>query len=102
MAGLGVVRHGPRDPDDHADRRPRRVARAAGSDAHTMSDVIRAVVIDAYAEAPVVRDWPRPTAGPGQSLIGLEAAGLNPVDLAISSGRFYLPLPEPPCVAGVE
>jgi NADPH:quinone reductase len=67
-----------------------------------MSGAVRAVVIEEYGAIPAVRDWPQPTAGPGQSLVRFEAAGLNPVDLAISSGRFYLPLPEPPCVAGVE
>lgn len=67
-----------------------------------MTDTVRAAVIDAYGLDPVVRDWPAPSAGPGESLVRFEAAGLNPVDLAIGSGRFYLPLPEPPYVAGVE
>jgi len=67
-----------------------------------MNDAVRAVVIDAYGAVPSVQDWPRPTAGPGQTLVRLEAAGLNPADLAIASGHFYLPLPDSPCVAGVE
>ncbi len=67
-----------------------------------MSDSVRAVVIREYGQPPATEDWAAPTAGAGQSLIRLEAAGLNPVDLAIASGRFYLPLPVAPCVAGAE
>lgn len=67
-----------------------------------MTDAIRALVIRQYGTAPTVGDWPAPSPGAGHSLIRLEAAGLNPADLAIGSGRFYMPLPEPPCVAGVE
>lgn len=32
----------------------------------------------------------------------MRAAGLNPVDIAIASGRFYLPLPDLPFTAGAE
>jgi NADPH2:quinone reductase len=67
-----------------------------------MSDAVQAVVITEYGTAPAVESWPRPTARVGESLIQFEAGGLNPADLAIASGRFYMPLPEPPCIAGVE
>ena len=79
------------------------MARAAGPDAYAVSDAVRAVVIDEVRSGP---------GGPGLAAAdrrrrasrwsGSRPAGLNPVDLAIASGRFYLPLPEPPCVAGVE
>jgi NADPH2:quinone reductase len=62
----------------------------------------RAVVIAEYGVTPTVVDWPAPAPGPGQALIEFEAAGLNPVDLAIGSGRFYMPLPAAPLVAGAE
>jgi len=67
-----------------------------------MSDAITAVIISEYGTAPTVEDWPAPTADAGESLIRFEAGGLNPADLAIASGRFYMPLPDPPCVAGIE
>lgn len=67
-----------------------------------MSDAVRAVVITKYGTVPTVEGWPTPTAGAGETLIRFEAGGLNPADLAVASGRFYLPLPEPPCVAGLE
>jgi len=63
---------------------------------------VRAAVIRAYGQPPVVGDWPAPVAAPGTTRIRLEAAGVNPVDLAIGSGRFYLPLPGSPLVAGAE
>lgn len=63
---------------------------------------MRAVSISAWGAAPVVGDVAEPAAGPGRALVRVRAAGLNPVDLAIASGRFYLPLPDPPFVAGAE
>ena len=60
----------------------------------------RALVISAWGEPPELREVEGPPPGPGTAR--LRAAALNPVDLAIGGGRFYLPLPEPPFVAGVE
>jgi NADPH2:quinone reductase len=51
---------------------------------------------------PVVEEVAEPSRGPGQALLRLRAAGLNPVDLAIASGRFYGEVPDPPFVAGAE
>jgi NADPH:quinone reductase-like Zn-dependent oxidoreductase len=34
--------------------------------------------------------------------VRVRAAALNPVDLAIASGRFYMPVPDPPYVPGAE
>jgi NADPH:quinone reductase len=67
-----------------------------------VTDTVRAVVIREYGQSPTTEDWEVPAVGDGESLIRFEAAGLNPVDLAIASGRFYMPLPAPPCVAGAE
>jgi NADPH2:quinone reductase len=39
---------------------------------------------------------------PGSSLVRVRVAALNPVDLAIAAGRFYMPLPEPPFTPGAE
>jgi NADPH:quinone reductase-like Zn-dependent oxidoreductase len=38
----------------------------------------------------------------GRALVRVRAASLNPVDMAIASGRFYMDVPEPPYVPGAE
>ena len=63
---------------------------------------MRAVVTPAGGAAPQVREVPEPPPAAGRALVRLVAAGLNPVDLAIGAGRFYLPVPDPPRVAGAE
>ena len=63
---------------------------------------VRALLITKFGAPPEVRDVETPVPGEGETLLRLLAAGLNPVDLAIGSGRFYMPLPQPPFVAGGE
>jgi NADPH:quinone reductase-like Zn-dependent oxidoreductase len=65
-------------------------------------DTAVALVVPAQGAAPEVREVPLAEPGPGQSVVRMLAAGLNPVDLAIAAGRFYLPVPPPPYVAGAE
>lgn len=59
-------------------------------------------MLDGWGHTPVVRDVAEPVPGPGQALLRLRAAGLNPVDLAIASGRFYGETPTPPFALGAE
>ena len=64
---------------------------------------MRALVVHEHGADPQVEeDWPEPKRGEGQALVEMGAAGLNPVDLAIASGRFYGYRPDPPFVAGRE
>ena len=67
-----------------------------------MPATVPTAVIAAWGEPPEVHEMPAPTRRPGRALVRLEAAAVNPVDLAIGAGRFYLPLPDPPFAAGVE
>lgn len=66
---------------------------------------MRAAVVHEYGvprpgefEEPVLADQ----GAEGQAVVEVLAAGLNPVDVAICSGRFYAGPPPLPCVAGRE
>lgn len=61
-----------------------------------------AAVIDQLGEVPGYREIARPTAGPGQVLVRVSAAALNPVDLSTASGRFHGGLPSLPYTPGGE
>src|SRR2546421_10242925 len=63
---------------------------------------MRAGVIERYGEAPVLRGVPGPEPAEGLILVEVRAAGLNPVDLRIASGRFYAGSPPVPYVPGSE
>jgi NADPH:quinone reductase-like Zn-dependent oxidoreductase len=63
---------------------------------------MRTVSVVEWGAPPAVVDAPEHGAGPGHALVRMRAAALNPVDLAIASGRFYMPLPDPPFTAGAE
>ena len=58
---------------------------------------MRAAVLREYG-APSAGEFAEPAAGPGQAVISVRAAGVNPVDIAISAGRFYAGKPPLPSV----
>lgn len=68
-----------------------------------MSETMRAAVIEAMNTEPVVRhDVERPVAEPGQVLVQVSMAGVNPTDLVASTGvRGPLPVPYRPGAEGV-
>ncbi len=62
---------------------------------------MRAAVLHEYG-VPRADDFQEPQAGAGQAVVEVRAAGLNPVDVAISAGRYYAGAPPLPVVAGRE
>lgn len=62
---------------------------------------MRAAVLHEYG-APSAGEFQEPVAGPEQAVVEVLAAGVNPVDVAISAGRFYAGKPPLPSVAGRE
>lgn len=54
-----------------------------------MTDTMRALVMTRYGgpEVAEMRDMPRPVAGPGEVLVRVHAAGLNPVDFKTREGK---------------
>jgi NADPH:quinone reductase-like Zn-dependent oxidoreductase len=62
---------------------------------------MRAAVLHEYG-VPRVDQFQEPVAPPGQVVLDVRAAGVNPVDISISAGRFYAGKPPLPSVAGRE
>jgi NADPH:quinone reductase len=63
---------------------------------------VRAVTVSRFGESPVVTQVTTPSAGPGQVLIKLSAAGVNPMDAKLASGE-WRPAPAVfPMVLGVD
>jgi NADPH2:quinone reductase len=62
----------------------------------------RAAIIAAYGEPPVPGEATLPEPGPGQVTVEVELAGLNPVDVAIASGKFDAGAPALPYTPGLE
>ena len=63
---------------------------------------MKAALITAPGATPVVEEHDLPEPAEGEVTVTLEAASLNPVDLAIASGGFYAGHPPMPYVPGLE
>ncbi|MGH2707146.1 MAG: quinone oxidoreductase family protein [Actinomycetota bacterium] len=63
---------------------------------------MRAAVVEKIAQPPRPGEVAEPERGRGESLVEVRAASLNPIDLAIASGRFYAGPPQVPYVPGTE
>lgn len=63
---------------------------------------MRAAIVTELGSPPTHGDHPVPTRSSGQTLIEVLAAPLNPVDIAVGSGRFFAGSPDPPYVPCVE
>lgn len=65
-------------------------------------DRMPAALIDRLGGVPRPAEAPRPERGPGEALVRVAAAALNPLDIHIASGRFYAGPPDVPYVPGKE
>ena len=63
---------------------------------------MKAVVIEQIGSGPVVKDVDEPERQPGQTLIEVSAAPINPIDLSTAAGRYPGGSPDTPYVAGRE
>jgi NADPH2:quinone reductase len=63
---------------------------------------VRAALIEAAGRPPAPAEVPRPRRGPGEALVRMGAAALNPVELHIWNGHFFDGPPRPPYVIGLE
>jgi NADPH:quinone reductase len=63
---------------------------------------VRAAVVEAPGRPPAAAEVPKPRRGPGEALVRVSAAALNPVELHIWNGHFFDGSPRAPYVIGLE
>jgi NADPH:quinone reductase-like Zn-dependent oxidoreductase len=63
---------------------------------------VRAALIEEAGRPPAPAEVPQPRRGPGEALVRIHAAALNPVELHIWNGHFFDGPPRPPYVIGLE
>jgi NADPH:quinone reductase len=64
---------------------------------------MRAITVSDYGAGPAVTELPRPRPGPGQVLIAVQAAGMNPMDMEIANGGWKDRMPATfPMVLGAD
>ena len=63
---------------------------------------MRAAVVEAAGRPPAAAEVPSPQRRPGEALVRIQAAALNPVELHIWNGHFFDGPPRPPYVIGLE
>lgn len=63
---------------------------------------MRAAIVEALGRPPAAAEVPEPRRRPGEALVRIRAAALNPVELHIWKGHFFDGPPRPPYVIGLE
>jgi NADPH:quinone reductase len=67
-----------------------------------MVAAVRAAIVSKLGQPPEVGERPEPAAGDGTVVLEVIAAALNPIDVAVASGRYFGGHPSVPYVAGSE
>jgi propanol-preferring alcohol dehydrogenase len=67
----------------------------------TPKKMMQAAVVEAFGKPLVLREWERPSAGPGQIVVKTEACGVCHTDLHAADGDWPLK-PKPPFIPGHE
>ena len=62
---------------------------------------MRALQVQAWGHLPALAEVPRPTPGPGDTLVRMEAAALGHLDLTVAGGEFGI-RPDLPYIGGLE
>jgi NADPH:quinone reductase-like Zn-dependent oxidoreductase len=63
---------------------------------------VRAAIVEEAGRPPAPAEVPEPRRRPGEALVRIHAAALNPVELHIWNGHFFDGPPRPPYVIGLE
>jgi NADPH2:quinone reductase len=63
---------------------------------------MKAALVSGYGQVPEIAEASLPDPGPGQVAVEVELAGINPVDIAIASGKFDAGAPDLPYTPGLE
>jgi NADPH:quinone reductase-like Zn-dependent oxidoreductase len=64
--------------------------------------MMKAVVLEEFGSAPVLRSVGRPTPGPGEVVVRVAASGVNPLDIKIAAGAAAHARVRPPVVLGMD
>jgi NADPH:quinone reductase len=64
--------------------------------------MMKAVVLEEFGSAPVLRSVERPLPGPGEVTVRVAASGVNPLDIKIMAGAAAHARVRPPMVLGVD
>lgn len=63
---------------------------------------MKAVVLQSFGEPMILTDVERPSAGPGQVLVRIEASGVNPLDTKIAAGKADHARAVLPAILGID
>ncbi len=64
--------------------------------------MMKAIVLDEFGTAPVLRSVERPSPGRGEVLVRVEASGVNPLDIKIMAGAAGHTRVTPPMILGLD
>jgi NADPH:quinone reductase len=64
--------------------------------------MMKAVVLEEFGSAPVLRTVERPVAAPGEVVVRVEASGVNPLDVKVAAGTAAHARVTPPMVLGLD